>query len=357
VRAIAQLPRNQDYNYIDRKNRGRIILEGAQLPEGPITIKRYNPSKRKARRDAKKATISTKMIWRVANAIGAGVPINIDRVLGASYNTRSVLETLLAHSPQFYYCYPGRIEATASSSKVKKGHKHLLWLPDDPHEEGVLKEKGTDIVISEIPTLEAIYEALVVPEAVVEEGMNIDIARRHAQIQIALVEIGTQLRYRTWVAHNDKGIMYKDQRLGEMDGVIARLDDVKLLQAYDEARAAAHLIDCIWFKNALLMPAVIEIEHSTGVKSGLTRMKNFQDRFPEFPTRWVIAAPDEDRDKVLRACNLPQFASLKARYFPYSAVEELYSLCQKRKIRGVTEEFLDCYMEPCLPVLPAAAQN
>src|SRR4029077_9493544 len=123
----------------------------------------------------------------------------------------------------------------------------------------------------EIPTVEAIYEALVVPEGVIEPGMNIDIARRHAQIQVALVEIGKQLGFRTWVAYNDRGIIYNDRRLGEMEGVIARLDDVRLLEAFEEARRAAQLIDCIWFKNARLMPAVIEIEHSTGVRSGLTR--------------------------------------------------------------------------------------
>ena len=77
------------------------------------------------------------MIWRVANAISEKVPLNIDRVVAGSYNTRSVLEALLAYTPQFYFCYPGRIEATASSSKVKAGHKHLMWMPDDPHEEGV----------------------------------------------------------------------------------------------------------------------------------------------------------------------------------------------------------------------------
>jgi type II restriction enzyme len=230
-------------------------------------------------------------------------------------------------------------------------------LPDEPHGEGVLKRRETQIVISEIPTLEAIYEALVVPDAVIEPGMNIDMQRRHTQIQIALIVIGKQLGFRTWVAHNDKGIIYNDQRLGEMEGVIARLDDVRLLEAFEEARQAAQLIDCIWFKNARLMPAVIEIEHSTGVRSGLTRMKNFQDTAPPVPARWVIAAPDEDRDKVMRECNLPQYASLDARYFPYSAVEELYYLCQRRKIRGVTEEFLDCYMEPCLPVLDSAGQN
>ena len=94
------------------------------------------------------------------------------------------------------------------------------------------------------------------------------------------------------------------------------------------------------------MPAVMEIEHTTGITSGLTRMRGLQDALPErFPTRYVIVAPDEDREKAVREINRPQFRSLQAKYFPYSAVEELYALCQRRKIRGVTEEFLDCYME------------
>lgn len=49
-----------------------------------------------------------------------------------------------------------------------------------------------------------------------------------------------------------------------------------MLASYEEARVAANLIDCIWFKNGKLMPAVMEVEQSTGVTSGLTRMKNFK---------------------------------------------------------------------------------
>ena len=126
------------------------------------------------------------------------------------------------------------------------------------------------------------------------------------------------------------------------------LKDEKLMSAYDDAIRAALMIDCIWFKNGKLMPAVMEVEHSTGVTSGLSRMKNFKDKFPPFPTRYVIVAPDEDRDKVVKEANKPQFNDLNTRFFPYSAVEELYALCQKRKLKGVTEEFLDCYMEPVL---------
>ena len=93
------------------------------------------------------------------------------------------------------------------------------------------------------------------------------------------------------------------------------------------------------------MPAVMEVEHSTGVTSGLARMQRFKNLIPPFPSRWVIVAPDEDRHSVLTKAADTQFAGLETKYFPYSAVEELHGLCTKRKIRGVTDEFLDSFME------------
>lgn len=297
--------------------------------------------------------MSIQMLWRVANAIRSDVPINVDRVLGASYSTRAVLEALLAHTPEFYFCYPGRIESMSSSTQVQEGHKHLMWRPDEPHKRGLMQEVETNLVISEIPSSEAVYEALVLPEGAPEPGIDIAVSRRHAQIQIALVEIGRQLGFRTWVANNDKGIEYKGQKIGEMDGVIVSLRDEKLMAAFDDAARAALLIDCIWFRNAKFMPAVIEIEHSTGVVSGLARMKKLQDAAPAINTRFVIAAPDEDRGKVMKECNEKQFHSMRPQFFPYSAVEELYSLCQRRRLKGVNDEFLDCFMEPCLPALAA----
>lgn len=221
-----------------------------------------------------------------------------------------------------------------------------MWMPEKPHKLGVLEEIKTDIVISEMPHIDAVYESLVLPDTMPTAELNIDIQRRHAQIQIALYFIGKQLGFRTWIAQNDKGIIYHNKRLGEYEGVIPSLKDEKLLSAYDDAVRAALLIDCIWFKDGKLMPAVMEVEHSTGVISGLSRMKNFQDKFPPFPTRYVIVAPDEDRDKVIKEANKPQFHSLKTKFFSYSAVEEFYALCQRRKLKGVTADFLDCYMEP-----------
>jgi hypothetical protein len=343
---INQLDKSTAYNYINPKTKSIIKIISIDLPEGPIKIKRWNPSKGKTESQQKTESISVELIWRVANAVSTNHPINIDRVLGASYNTRSVLESLLAHTPQFYYCYPGRIENKGGQSRIKSGHKHLLWKPEAPHRSGILVKSDTEVVISEIPTIEVLYDSLVLPDVYKSPDIDIDIQRRHAQIQIALYVIGRQLNFRTWIAQNDKGILYQNRRLGEFEGVIVSLNDEKLISAHLDAIRAALMIDCIWFKNGKLMPAVMEIEHSTGVISGLTRMKNFQDKFPPFPTRYVVVAPDEDREKVVREANKPMFKDLNTKYFSYSAVEELYSLCQRRKLQGVTEAFLDCFMEP-----------
>lgn len=346
VDAISRLPRNISYSYINPGTKGSIKLCGIDYPEGPIRIKRWDPSKGQTESDKDEESISSELIWRIANAFAPGRPINFDRVLGASYNTRSVLEALLVHTPEFYYCYPGRIEDNGDISRVKRGHKHVVWRPDMPHRPKVKQEIKTDIVVSEVPVIDAFYESLTLPDALPNDELDINIQRRHAQIQVALYYIGKQLGLETWIAQNDKGIIYQGKKLGEFDGVIYSLKDQKLLSAFEDAAKAASLIDCIWFKEGRLMPAVIEVEHSTGVTSGLSRMKNFKDKLPQYLTRYVIVAADEDRDKVIREANKEQFRDLNARFFPYSAVEELYALCQKRKLKGITEEFLDCYMEP-----------
>jgi len=288
VAFINQLDKKATYNYLNPRNKGVIEIVEVELPEGPIRIKRWDPSKGETSSNKKIEPISSELIWRIANAFAPNQPINFDRVLGGSYNTRSVLEALLAHTSQFHFCYPGRIETTGGTPSIKKGHKHLMWTPDNPHKQGVVSQTETDIVISEIPNLDAFYDSLVLPSSSKSQELDINIQRRHAQIQIALYFIGLQLNYRTWIAQNDKGILYQNKKLGEFEGVILSLKDEKLMTGYEEAARAALLIDCIWFQNGTLMPAVIEVEHSTGVTSGLSRMKNFKDRFPPFPTRSYV---------------------------------------------------------------------
>lgn len=349
VRAISQLPRNEHYNYVNPKTKGLISIEDVHLPAGPILIRRWDPSKGGTKSKAKIESISTEMIWRVANAISEGEPLNFDRVLGGSYNTRSVLECLLAATPEFYYCYPGRIMEIAGHSTIEHGHKHLIWLPNEPHRLGALFEKKVqNMAISEIPMQTVVYDNLEIPVSLAKEAkLDIEVVRRHTQIQIALYIIGLQLGYRTWIAQNDKGIMYKDKPLLEQPGIISSLvRDENVISAFPDAEQSARFIDCIWFQNHRFMPAVMEVEHTTGVTSGLTRMKGLQDNIPSLNTRYVIVAPDDDRQKVVDEANRQLFLSLDTRYFSYSAVEELYYICTHRNLHGVNQDFLDCYMEP-----------
>ena len=81
------------------------------------------------------------------------------------------------------------------------------------------------------------------------------------------------------------------------------------------------------------MPAVMEVEHSTGVTSGLTRMKNFQDKFiPLQDVRYVIVASDEDRTKVIKEANKPQFQKLNTRFFILSRRGANSTLFPKKKV-------------------------
>ncbi len=347
VQAIRELPRDRDYTYVDTGNLGRIRIVDIQGPRGPITIRRYKPAKGESAMTGKQETISANMILRVANAISEGLPINIDRVLGASYNTRAVLEALLAHTPQFYVCRPGRIQVHESSTEIHRGHKHVLWRPNEPHAIGTIYEINTELVISELPSTSTVYEALILPEAGTGDfDIGEDLRRRHAQIQVALVMIGDSLGMRTFVAKNDQSIAYNGKRLGERADVVADLASVPLLSQFGDAVRAGSMIDCIWFRNDRFMPAIIEVEHSTGVTSGLTRMQGFLAKAPQVLSRCLIAAPDEDRERVLKECARPQFLELKAGFLPYSAVEELYGLLQRRHLRGaVTDSFIDAFVE------------
>src|SRR5438874_1917717 len=97
-----------------------------------------------------------------------------------------------------------------------------------------------------------------------DEFDTIEAKKIHTQMQVALVRIGNALNFRTWIARNDQSIPVGRRRLSDLEGVISSLDDVSIL--YDkESKRAASLIDCIWFSaDFKYIPAVIEVEHSTG---------------------------------------------------------------------------------------------
>lgn len=346
VKAIRNLPKNRAFDYPSNA-KTQISVWKVDGSEGPVRIKRWGTKKHPTEAKAEIQTISPAMIWRVANALRDGVPISIDRVLGASYNTRSALEALLLHSPEYYICRPGRLQTTGDKTEIKFGHKHMIWLPNNPHDNGKIVSHDTSMVISEV-NADSVHEAI----SSSQEGPKLDRAkaintdRIHAQMQITLFEIGVGLGFRTWLAGNDQWLRYKGKSILDFEDVINDLAAEKLLLAYPEAVRAGRLIDLIWFKNGRFMPAVIEVENSTGIQSGLDRMVEFYEQAPPLSdVYWIIAAPDSDKPKFNKFASRAQYSVLKPKFLSYSAIEELFYLLQRRSFTGITPEFLENFFE------------
>ncbi len=341
-RAIVALDRTRAYGYLNERTHGEAMIHSVQLPEGPIRIRR----RRIGESWHEPESISTQMIWRIANALGSGLPVNVDRVLGASYNTRSVLEALLAHTPEIYTCLPGRLEATGGNVTVKRGHKHILFDPARPHALGItaFRDLGENFVISETPTSETMYDVAPPPA---RGDLPPDIARRHSQIQVALAEVGRSLALRTWLAVEDHGIVHDGRSILDYPFVVKRLELEPTLSNFPDAVGVGRHIDCLQFNGGL--PFAFEVEHTTGVTSGLVRMLHFHEQAPHLATNFVVVAPDEDRDLVMEKSNHETFQDIAPWYLPYSNVEELYTFAKKRngRIRGADKRFLFNFMEPC----------
>lgn len=347
VNALKSLPKNQGFGYIHKATKTLVSITDIEGACGPISIQRWDPSKGEIQKQAKIDSISTQMLSRVANAITPQMPINIDRLLGASYNTRSALETLLCHTPQFYYCFPGRIENINGKPKTKRGHKHVIWIPDEPHALGILMEKKvTGLEISEIPSKSVIYDALELPQTLIKSGkIDSEESRIHLRMQMAIYEIGRALFLNTYIAKNDQGAKYKGKFLSAQSNMVTSLNDVPLINIMDGAARAGSLIDAMWIGTKSI-PAIFEVENSTGVTSGLNRMLSFKKHMPSLSDmRFIIVAPDDLRDKVFREVNRPEFKELHALYLSYSSVSELLGLCQERKLKGVQAAFIETFCE------------
>ncbi|QYJ92339.1 hypothetical protein [Shewanella spartinae] len=347
ARAIDSLDRRTIYDYPTKTTKSRLRILQVTLPEGPILIERITTPKGKKEQKKEEISISVDMIQRLANAIKPNRPVNVDRVFGGSYNTRSALETLLLHTEYFYLCYPGRIQYVGQSTKIKNGHKHLIYCPDNPHSAGIIETQEVHSMCIIEADRDIQIDALTSNKPQLK-GAEAELQREHEQMQVLLVKCAEALGLKAWIAKNDHGVQYNGKRLIEQENVIKDLRKVAALQGYMGAPKAGELIDCIWFdKEGRNIPAIIEIEHSTGVTSGLTRMKGFMEAAPRLmDMTYVIAAPDDKyRTKINQKANEPQFRELNIKYLPYSAILDLYHLT-RRSMCGIDNiKFLHTFLE------------
>lgn len=342
VNAIAQLDLKQSYSYYSGAT--KLKINEIIKPEGAINFIRWGS--KESQDKAKKGTISTGQLGTIASVFSGkpNYPIHLDRLFSAGGNSRSALETLLVLTPNFFICYPQR--TNPYTGELENKQKHVMWCPDDSHLLGVIVEKEYNQVISEFELGMSFGDIQVTSGMLNEEFDSIEAKKTHTQMQVALVEIGNALKFQTWIARNDQSIPVGNKTLGSLDGVIKSLDDVPILYTKESKRAAA-LIDCIWFdKDFRFIPAVLEVEHSTGVTSGFTRMLKLRETVPSIATKFTVVAPNNLRNKVVSEANNPVFKPMHGYYMAYSTIRELYGLIQKYNLSNVIERnFIEPFME------------
>lgn len=339
VNAIALLGMNKAYVY--PAGQTEVKITDVKKPEGPIKFVRWGSGKSEA--TASKGGISVNQLVTAADVFSRkpNYPIHFDRLFSAGSNSRSALEALLAHTPHFFICYPQR--AHSYTGKVEP-LKHIMWRPDEEHNLGEITYTECDQVISEVE-VGVEFGDIGIKSGALGEEFDIEAKKIHTQMQVAIVEIGRALNFRTWIAKNDRSILVGNTRLGSLEGVIPSLDDVPILYNA-EIRRAASLIDCIWFSSDFkYIPAVIEVEHSTGVTPGLTRMLKFRNTIPSLTTNFTVIAPDQLRNKVVSEANNETFRLLKTRFIPYSTIRELYGLIKKYHLSKLERNFIEPFME------------
>ena len=342
VNWIDRLDKSKTYKYPTGNSSLKIIE--VNKPEGPIKFLRWKPTEDES--SASEAIISENQISTVSLVFSRkpNYPIHFDRLFSGGGNSRSSLETLLALTPHFYICYPQK--ASLYNGEIRSNLKHIMWCPDDAHTLGEIHRKDYEQVISEVEYELDFGEIHLDKNDLTDEFDSIEAKKVHTQMQVALVKIGNSLNFKTWIASNDRSIMVGACRLGDLPGVISSLDQISILYS-DDSKRFSSLIDCIWFSDDFrYIPAVIEVEHSTGVTSGLTRMLKLKETIPAVTMPFTIVAPNDLRNKVLAEANTPAFKSMRTRYMPYSTVRELYGLLQRYNLKNTVERtFIEPFME------------
>ena len=342
VSLIEKLGTEKSYLYFSKNTRIRITE--IHKPEGPIKFKRWDS--RESEKNASVGSISTNQLAIVSSVFSGkpNYPVHFDRLFSAGGNSRAALETLLAYTPHFFICYPQKTNPYTGNPEAKL--KHIMWCPDDEHPWGQIQEKSYDRIISEVELGIDFGDINVTSGMLDKEFDSIEAKKTHTQMQVAMVKIGVALNFRTWIARNDRSIPIGNTKLGSLDGVIPSLDNVQIL-FNQEIKQAASLIDCIWFTDDYkYIPAVMEIEHSTGVTSGLTRMLKFRETIPSVSTTYTVVAPNDLRSKVVSEANNLAFRAIKPHFMPYSTVRELYGLIQRYPLAGhLPRTFVEPFME------------
>lgn len=330
---------------------GMCQIVSVTKPEGPISIRRKTPHDSTPWNKKEIISISTNMLWRYVNALNSELPVHVDKTLGASYNSRSALEAIIAHLPNFFMCMPKRITQIGSRNIVfNRSHKYIIYKPNLSHNLGETSSLDIDLYVTEIPSSDSFFDAVDTlnnynKNQDARANLDPEIRRLHSQMQVLLSQTANWLKMRSWIAIEDHGINTAGKNILEYPYMIKDLHTENVLNNFPDAMNVAKHIDCAWFNGG--MPFMFEVEHTTGVTSGLDRMLKFKNAAPHINTEFVIVAPDDDRHLVMERSEPKQYEDMKLWYMRYSSLIELKHFADTHRylMGDKRENFVKMFME------------
>ena len=122
----------------------------------------------------------------------------------------------------------------------------------------------------------------------------------HSRAQLQLARLAERSGLDVWIARNDRSASVDGVRLGDLS-----LDALPRGLPADAERVIG-LIDVLWLRRNNYV-AAFEIEASTPIYSGLTRMGDLVALMPNFRIDLFIVAPESKRDRVFQEITRPLF--------------------------------------------------
>lgn len=152
-----------------------------------------------------------------------------------------------------------------------------------------------------------------------EEEIPIDDnTSEHVEMQWRLVNLGNKAGSKVWVPKNDQKKIMKAYGYTNFENEFS--DGVDLQAKYVEN------IDVIW-KEEFRIDAAFEVEHTTGIYSGLLRFSDLRIIAPNSKYPLFIVAPTSQRNRIKEQVNRPTFKKMafiqEVRYLSYETVNEV----------------------------------
>ncbi len=123
----------------------------------------------------------------------------------------------------------------------------------------------------------------------------------HAEIQWRLITLGKNVNCDVWVASNDRGKEYNNERFSDLT-----LDDLPRLGFEESMVNTLKLIDVIWLRRNRIMKS-FEIEYTTNITKGILRMSQLIGQIPNIYFGLYLVVPNRRRLQVLNQLKNPGY--------------------------------------------------